>query len=212
MSSELELLRQRITELEAENAKLRQIIEENTKLDGQLQNDKEVTSEISVVVVSDSSPIHDVHSQLKLSEQIEDVPKVPDQEETSEDMETDAFLVKVHKKSISNDFRKRNKEKKLSKAGQDQVSLQKISDTASGISSSEKLVMVPREFPYDPELAKLYSQDKLEYCLTCNTSTGRSASIDWKYEESSRLLYDMTEKPTGYAIRKSYYDKSSPAD
>ena len=31
MSSELELLRQRITELEAENAKLRQIIEENTK-------------------------------------------------------------------------------------------------------------------------------------------------------------------------------------
>src|SRR5436190_13087939 len=25
--------------------------------------------------------------------------------------------------------------------------------------------------PYDPELAKLYSQDKLEYCLTCNTSS-----------------------------------------
>src|SRR2546430_9458230 len=31
MSSELELLRQRITELEAENTKLRQIIEENSK-------------------------------------------------------------------------------------------------------------------------------------------------------------------------------------
>ncbi|POG73799.1 hypothetical protein GLOIN_2v1772165 [Rhizophagus irregularis DAOM 181602=DAOM 197198] len=27
------------------------------------------------------------------------------------------------------------------------------------------------QFPYDPELAKLYSQDKLEYCLTCNTSS-----------------------------------------
>ncbi|CAG8753977.1 3363_t:CDS:2, partial [Racocetra fulgida] len=26
------------------------------------------------------------------------------------------------------------------------------------------------QLPYDPELAKLYSQDKLEYCLTCNTS------------------------------------------
>ncbi|GBB94753.1 hypothetical protein RclHR1_24090002 [Rhizophagus clarus] len=27
------------------------------------------------------------------------------------------------------------------------------------------------QFPYDPELAKLYFQDKLEYCLTCNTSS-----------------------------------------
>src|SRR5581483_5312810 len=35
MSSELELLRQRITDLEAENAKLRQIIEENAKCDAE---------------------------------------------------------------------------------------------------------------------------------------------------------------------------------
>ena len=27
--------------------------------------------------------------------------------------------------------------------------------------------------PYDPELAKFYSQDKLEYCLTCNTSSNK---------------------------------------
>jgi hypothetical protein len=53
-----------------------------------------------------------------------------------------AFLVEVHKRSISNEIRKRNKEKKLSKAVEDQVSLQKISDTASGISSSEKLVSI----------------------------------------------------------------------
>ncbi|GBB94710.1 hypothetical protein RclHR1_02400006 [Rhizophagus clarus] len=26
------------------------------------------------------------------------------------------------------------------------------------------------QFPYNPELAKFYSQDKVEYCLTCNTS------------------------------------------
>ena len=26
------------------------------------------------------------------------------------------------------------------------------------------------QLPYDPELVKLYSQDKLEYCLTCFTS------------------------------------------
>jgi len=35
MSSELELLRQRITELEAENTQLRQIIEENAKRDAE---------------------------------------------------------------------------------------------------------------------------------------------------------------------------------
>src|SRR5881394_248450 len=29
------------------------------------------------------------------------------------------------------------------------------------------------QFPYDPELVKLYSQDKLEYCLTCNTSSNK---------------------------------------
>ena len=29
------------------------------------------------------------------------------------------------------------------------------------------------QFPYDPELAKLLFQDKLEYCLTCNTSSNK---------------------------------------
>ncbi|CAG8797644.1 3843_t:CDS:2 [Gigaspora margarita] len=29
------------------------------------------------------------------------------------------------------------------------------------------------QLPYDPELAKLYFQDKLQYCLTCNTSSNK---------------------------------------
>ncbi|CAG8836695.1 28737_t:CDS:2, partial [Gigaspora margarita] len=29
------------------------------------------------------------------------------------------------------------------------------------------------QLPYDSKLAKLYSQDKLEYCLTCNTSSNK---------------------------------------
>ena len=29
------------------------------------------------------------------------------------------------------------------------------------------------QLPYDPELAKFYSQDKLESCLTCNTSSNK---------------------------------------
>ena len=29
------------------------------------------------------------------------------------------------------------------------------------------------QFPYDPELAKLLPQDKLEYCLSCNSSSNK---------------------------------------
>ncbi|CAG8465385.1 6182_t:CDS:2 [Dentiscutata erythropus] len=51
----------------------------------------------------------------------------------------DTFLDEVQKKSISNKIRKCNREKKLSKARQEQISLQKISNTVvSSISSSEK--------------------------------------------------------------------------
>src|SRR4051794_32405170 len=59
-----------------------------------------------------------------------------------EDRKMDAFLDGAHKKSISEGIRQRNREKKLSKAEQDQISLQRISDTdTSSISpSSEKSV------------------------------------------------------------------------
>ncbi|GES79417.1 hypothetical protein GLOIN_2v1620891 [Rhizophagus clarus] len=130
-------LKSKVVELEARLA----ILEQSSLIvSEQPQNKKEVSSDVSVDIISDSLPIHEVHSQLKLTEQIEEVPKLPDQEKTSEDMETNAFLIKIHKKSISNKIRKRNKEKKLSKAVEDQVSLQKIFDTTSSISSSEKLV------------------------------------------------------------------------
>ncbi|GES80322.1 hypothetical protein GLOIN_2v1620891 [Rhizophagus clarus] len=143
--------------LEAENVELRQIIEENTKrkakntelkskvvelearlaileqssliVSEQPQNKKEVSSDVSVDIISDSLPIHEVHSQLKLTEQIEEVPKLPDQEKTSEDMETNAFLIKIHKKSISNKIRKRNKERNL------------LVSTKNGTSDAEGLAM-----------------------------------------------------------------------
>ncbi|CAG8507574.1 12169_t:CDS:2, partial [Funneliformis caledonium] len=35
-----------------------------------------MSSEVSAIVVSDSSPVHEVHSQLKLLEQIEEIPKL----------------------------------------------------------------------------------------------------------------------------------------
>ncbi|GBC09899.1 hypothetical protein RclHR1_00920017 [Rhizophagus clarus] len=56
------------------------------------------------------------------------------------------------------------------------------------------------QFPYDPELAKLYSQDKLEYCLTCNTSKVQGAqhqlhNTSW-YKDVKKLedIVDRNQK------------------
>ena len=57
-------------------------------------------------------------------------------QKSSEDRKMDTFLDDAHKKSVSNGIRQRNREKKLSKAGQDQVSLQKISDTVTSSNTS----------------------------------------------------------------------------
>src|SRR5205814_256814 len=91
MSSELELLRQRITELEAENTKLRQIIEENSKREAE-------------------SAEHKVRM---------------------EEMETDAVLGEVYKKSVSNEIRGRNREKKLLRESAIQVSSSVTKDKKS---------------------------------------------------------------------------------
>ena len=57
MSSELELLRQRITELEAENVKLRQIIEENTKREAENTEFKSKVGELEArLAILEQSP------------------------------------------------------------------------------------------------------------------------------------------------------------
>ncbi|CAB4416643.1 unnamed protein product [Rhizophagus irregularis] len=161
-------LKSRVGELEARLA----ILEQSPPIvNGQPENDKEVSSEVSVVVVPGSSPIHEVHNHLKLTEQIEEVLKVPDQEKTSEDMETDAFLVEAHKKNIGDEIRKRNKEKKLNKAVEDQVSLQKISDTASSISSSEKLVSTKNGQGLIQEISRNLAESATPSSIQENDST-----------------------------------------
>ena len=74
-------------------------------------------------------PIHEVHSQLNLSEvrdpgpcnqngltftlQIEEVVLLPDQGKSLKDRKMDAFLDEEHKKRISEEIRQRKREKKL---------------------------------------------------------------------------------------------------
>ena len=173
MSSELELLRQRITDLEAENAKLRQIIEENAKRDAENGEHKVRIEELekSSAVISakkaelkaelaklrhnfNSSNLtrpqqsqHVTNVQNSGEEDISSVTAVPQPDaeperhlasndipdpvidqcasiakqhvadnsdiKSMEERETDAFLGEVYKKSVSNDIRQRNREKKL---------------------------------------------------------------------------------------------------
>ena len=173
MSSELELLRQRITELEAENTQLRQIIEENAKRDAENaehkvrieeleKNSADISAENAELKAELAKLRHDFDSsnltrpqqsqhvtnvQNSGEEDISSVTVVPQPDaeperhlasndipdpvidqcvsiakqhvadnsdiKSMEERETDAFLGEVYKKSVSNDIRQRNREKKL---------------------------------------------------------------------------------------------------
>ncbi|PKC08903.1 hypothetical protein RhiirA5_499651 [Rhizophagus irregularis] len=125
MSSELELLKQRITELEAENSangeynKRRDA--ENAKLKARIE---ELESEFRdrIMKVEQKQTLNDYSSNLSSSNfnlVADQVPMVTHHEKSSvdtslpEDKETDAFLDEVHKKKVSNEIRQRNREKKL---------------------------------------------------------------------------------------------------
>ncbi|RGB25268.1 hypothetical protein C1646_771985 [Rhizophagus diaphanus] len=102
MSSELEILRQRITELEAkyieaidENEKLRRALEEHdARFTNLEQRDKEKTSLIA-----------------KLDDDIKEIKEIK-QSSPMEDKETNDFLDKMYKKSVSDRIRQMNREKK----------------------------------------------------------------------------------------------------
>src|SRR6266542_3240868 len=176
MSSELELLRQHIIELEVENTKLRQIIEENSKCEAESaehkvriekleKNSADISAENAELKAELVKLRHDFNSsnltstqqfqhvtnvQNSCSVREEDISSVtivpqPDAEperhlasndipdpvidqcvsiakqhvvdnsdiKSMEERETDAFLGEVYKKSVSNDIRQRNREKKL---------------------------------------------------------------------------------------------------
>ncbi|PKB92347.1 hypothetical protein RhiirA5_445039 [Rhizophagus irregularis] len=102
MSSELELLRQRITELEAENTKLRQIIEENSKREAESAKHKVRIEELEKNSLNNPTNMQnlcsvgeeDISSCVSIAKQ-----HVADNSDikSMEERETDAFLVEVYK-------------------------------------------------------------------------------------------------------------------
>ncbi|GBB90269.1 hypothetical protein RclHR1_17160009 [Rhizophagus clarus] len=108
MESEIDLLRQENTrlvaknyELEAEIVKLRQIIKENARRDVRVEKLEQKNRELEarIVILEQSSLVVDQRNNVDTK--------------TSEEMEMDAFLVKVNKKSIGNKIRERMWEKKV---------------------------------------------------------------------------------------------------
>ncbi|PKC54156.1 hypothetical protein RhiirA1_477871 [Rhizophagus irregularis] len=168
MSSELEVLKQRIIELEAKNAELeaekaellKQIMEENTRRDVRVeeleQKNKELETRLAIVEQaslpveeqtyndnpSDNStsnfnsvteyhekPLVDVETDNSFPEEIcynkqELVAMVPANSakrlngKPLKEKDMDSFLLEAHKKIVSSEIKRRNKEKKNEKNGQ----------------------------------------------------------------------------------------------
>src|ERR1043166_5463659 len=168
MSSELEVLKQRIVEFEAKNAELeaekaellKQIMEENTRRDVRVeeleQKNKELETRLAIVEQaslpveeqtyndnpSDNStsnfnsvteyhekPLVDVETDNSFSKEVcynkqELVATVPANSAkhlngtSLEEKDMDSFLLEAHKKIVSSEIKRRNKEKKNEKNGQ----------------------------------------------------------------------------------------------
>ncbi|GBB97657.1 hypothetical protein RclHR1_03030001 [Rhizophagus clarus] len=130
MSFKLELLKQRIIELEAENAKLRQIIEENIKREAENTELKSKNDN----TVNNNTPNNNTSFSNFNSD-------ADHHEKSSQKKEMNNFLDEARKKSIGENIafrafsRQCNKEKKLKKA--EQASLNQ--DQESGTFFSEKI-------------------------------------------------------------------------
>jgi hypothetical protein len=127
---EISELRRKFAEVEAENVKLKQIIEENVRRDARVEELEQKNTELEAklaIVEQGSSVVDDqlhkeaiskrfveqtVSVNVDLSSSVTDQ-RNNDDAKTSEEKEMDAFLVEVNKKSISDKIRESRREKKV---------------------------------------------------------------------------------------------------
>ncbi len=160
MSSELEVLRQRIIELEAKNAKLeaekaeievrnakllKQVMEENVRRDAEIaelkaevvklrDNNKENKQQAQDVSLEEVANVHS--STTDQCDKATFPPSCVSDQKPSEDRKMDVFLDEVHKKKVSDGIRQRNKEKKLLLE-----SAQDLSPVTSDLSSETETII-----------------------------------------------------------------------
>src|SRR5688572_15074205 len=116
MSSELDLLRQRVSILEAENTKLKQIIEEianlrieNTKLKQIIKQNRTTNDALPISI---PPPINN-HSDTYDTPSSEIYQPVHTESKSLEDKKIDNFLDQIEKERVSNIISEKNREKKL---------------------------------------------------------------------------------------------------
>ncbi|CAG8556977.1 5413_t:CDS:2 [Paraglomus brasilianum] len=117
----------RFAEIEAENARLKQIIEENVKRDVRVEEleqrikslrpDSFITSENSSDLTSDSGTYQEKNSRSSTS-------SITIKTTSSEEKKINDFLDSVHKETVSEKIREKNREKKL----QRETTTQELSD------------------------------------------------------------------------------------
>ncbi|RGB21844.1 hypothetical protein C1646_777144 [Rhizophagus diaphanus] len=149
MSSKLEVLKQRIVELEAKNAKLeaekakllKQIMEENTRRDVRVeeleQKNKELETRLAIVEQAslqveeqtyNNNPSDNSTSNFNSVTEYHEKPLVDVEIDNSfPEKDMDSFLLEAYKKIVSSEIKQRNKEKKFLRKSANQDS---ISDTA----------------------------------------------------------------------------------
>src|SRR5436305_12307558 len=153
-------------------------------------------------------PIHEVHSQLNLSEvrdpglcnqngltltpQIEEVVLLPDQGGSLEDREMDAFLDEEHKKRISEEIRQRKREKKLREGDSREKNLDSeplIADI-SGIDSQDSVIPLNEKDGQDVYLASPSSE-------SCVASPGfeysKKGKVSYKQKVEKGLVCELLE-------------------
>ncbi|CAG8832390.1 12672_t:CDS:2 [Gigaspora margarita] len=135
MQSEIDLLRQQVVELEGENVKLKQIIEEHTRHEAEsvevkveLEKNKTATANLIAKnaelrdrvtkLEQKQTPNDAMHGSCGARDQSSLTPEIsittsPSKHKSLEDIETDNFLDMQSKEEVSNMMIKRNREKKL---------------------------------------------------------------------------------------------------
>ncbi|PKK56027.1 hypothetical protein RhiirC2_830368, partial [Rhizophagus irregularis] len=148
---EIHELRKKVAEVEAKNAELiKQMIEENNRRDARIEdlekNKTDTTdrvTELEQKQVQNGNTPNNKSSNFNLGADQGSLCERPHHEKSLEDKKMDTFLVDANKKSIGEDIRRRNKEKKLQRESACQDS---SSDTAyiSGTVNNVEKTDVPK--------------------------------------------------------------------
>ncbi|CAG8602106.1 11128_t:CDS:2 [Cetraspora pellucida] len=195
MQSEIDLLRQRVVELEGENVKLKQMIEEHTRhkaesveVKAELEKNKTATTNL----IAENAELRDrvtklkqkqtpndaMHRSCRARDQSSLTPRIsittsPSKHKSLEDIETDNFLDMQSKEEVSNMMIKRNREKKLQ--------IQELHSTPLPMS----ILLIPSEV----SIFNIYDGDNSSVLLRSN-DTDVPESLDLK---TVKKLWDQNQ-------------------